>query len=421
MKAQMEERIVSQPATQLKDIDTKCPKTAWRKVKLGDLYEVHNGLSKGRQFFGKGTPFLTFSNVFNNWFLPETFDSLVQVTEKEMDSFSIKRGDVFITRTSETMDELGMSSVALHDYPDATYNGFTKRLRPTTDLVDPLYIGYYLRSPKFRSKFMAFSSMTTRASLANSDLLNMDIELPNKAIQHSIATTLSRYDALIANYQRQIKLLEEAAQRLYKEWFVDLRFPGHESVKVTDGVPEGWEKKRLVDIADITMGQSPQSKYYNNEKNGLPFHQGVGSYGKRFVKDEVFSSSFTRLAEPNSVLFSVRAPVGRLNITKHKIAIGRGLAAINHKEGKQSFLFYLLKERFFRDNIIGNGAIFASISKNELLELGFIIPTEELSEKFNDIASSRDKEIANIDTQLTLLTESRDRLLPKLMSGEIEL
>lgn len=128
----------------------------WQIVKLGELYSVHNGLSKGRQFFGTGYPFLTFSNVFNNWFLPNELDSLVQTTDKEREACSIKYGDVFITRTSETMNELGMSSVALKDYPDATYNGFTKRLRPFTDKVLPNYIGYYLRSPKFRGKFMLF-------------------------------------------------------------------------------------------------------------------------------------------------------------------------------------------------------------------------------------------------------------------------
>ena len=204
----------------------------WKKVKLGELYEVHNGLSKGRQFFGSGYPFLTFSNVFNNWFLPEKLDSLVQSSEKEREACSIKKGDVFITRTSETMNELGMSSVALRDYPNATYNGFTKRLRPIDDSVVPEYIGYYLRSPKFRGKFMAFSSMTTRASLANGDLLNMEVELPEKSLQVSIASILHRYDSLIENYQKQITLLEEAAQRLYKEWFVDLRFPGHENTKI---------------------------------------------------------------------------------------------------------------------------------------------------------------------------------------------
>ena len=231
----------------------------WKRVKLGELYEVHNGLSKGRQFFGSGYPFLAFSTVFNNWFLPKNLDSLVQSTEKERESCSIKKGDVFITRTSETMDELGMSSVALKDYPNATYNGFTKRLRPITDKVLPEYIGYYLRSTKFRNKFMAFSSMTTRASLANDDLLSMEVEVPDINIQHRIAEILSRYDSLIENYQRQIKLLEEAAQRLYKEWFVDLHFPGHENTPIIDGIPQGWKKKKLGDLIELQSGNSFKS------------------------------------------------------------------------------------------------------------------------------------------------------------------
>ena len=393
----------------------------WKKVKLEELYEVHNGLSKGRQFFGTGFPFLTFSNVFNNWFLPKQLESLVQTTDKERESCSIKAGDVFITRTSETMDELGMSSVALRDYPNATYNGFTKRLRPITDRVNPRYIGYYLRTPKFRGQFMAFSTMTTRASLANNDLLNMEVELPPMETQLRIASILSRYDSLIENYQKQIKLLEEAAQRLYKEWFVDLHFPGHENTKIVDGVPEGWEKKKLHDFAEVVMGSSPKSEFYNNEKQGLPFHQGVGSYGTRFVDDNVYTTSITRLAKSNSILFSVRAPVGRLNITKNKIVIGRGLAAMNHKDGFQSFLFYMLKDRFFMDNIIGNGSIFASISKVELLGQEFIVPPMKTIKAFESFASKLDKKIESVDTQIRLLTEARDRLLPKLMSGEIEI
>jgi type I restriction enzyme S subunit len=232
----------------------------WKKVKLRELYNVHNGLSKGRQFFGSGFPFLTFSNVFNNWFLPNELESLVQSSEKERQICSIKRGDVFITRTSETMNELGMSSVALKDYPNATYNGFTKRLRPITDEVLPEYIGYYLRSPKFRGKFMAFSTMTTRASLANDDLLSMEVDIPEKVIQQRIATILSRYDSLIENYQKQIKLLEESAQRLYKEWFIDFRFPDHENTKIVDGVPERWEKKCVDSIYSIKYGKNLSTK-----------------------------------------------------------------------------------------------------------------------------------------------------------------
>lgn len=394
---------------------------SWEYVALGELYEVHNGLSKGGKFFGKGSPFLSFSTVFNKWFLPQELLDLVQSTDNEQQSYSILRGDVFVTRTSETMDELGMSSVALKDYPHATYNGFTKRLRPINpERVLPEFIGYYLRTPVFRAGFTAFSTMTTRASLRNEDLLSMKVPVPDMQTQKHIASILSAYDDLVENNQKQIKLLEEASQRLYKEWFVDLRFPGHETTPIVDGIPDRWEIQTLSQIADVVMGQSPKSEFYNQDRQGLPFHQGVGSYGTRFVIDTTYSTSFTRIAEAGSILFSVRAPVGRLNITKNKIVIGRGLAAINHRSGMQSYLFYLLKERFFKDNIIGNGAIFASISKDELLGQKFIVPVDDLVKRFNTVVSDIDGKIAGLENQIMLLTEARDRLLPKLISGEIE-
>ena len=282
------------------------------------------------------------------------------------------------------------------------------------------WLACYLSSPIAKGYFSGNQKGSSQQFLSLNQLRNLPILVADESYMKYVVEILSRYDALIENYQKQIKLLEEAAQRLYKEWFVELRFPGHENTKMVDGLPEGWERKKLVDFAKVTMGQSPKSEFYNNERNGLPFHQGVGSYGNRFVVDETYSTSYTRIAEPNSVLFSVRAPVGRLNITKNKIVIGRGLAAMNHMDGCQSFLFYLLKERFFKDNIIGNGAIFASISKDELLNLEFMIPTEKLTQKFNEIAGNFDKAIMKADNQIRLLTEARDRLLPKVMGGEME-
>lgn len=248
----------------------------------------------------------------------------------------------------------------------------------------------------------------------------IEVICPSIDEQTAIAGILSAYDTLIENNQQQIKLLEEAAQRFYKEWFVDLHFPGYEDTPVVDGVPEGWSRKKLSDIAEVIMGQSPKSEFYNTEKQGMPFHQGVGSYGTRFVVDDTYSSSFTKIAEAGSILFSVRAPVGRLNLTKNKIVIGRGLSALKHKTGLQSFLFYMLKERFYKDNIVGNGSIFASISKNELLAQEFIVPNDELAKQYNAIVLEIDKKIESLDSQLQFLKEARDRLLPKLMSGEIE-
>ena len=296
----------------------------------------------------------------------------------------------------------------------------TVLIRPNCEYVYPDFLTYYLLAPQQQYGLLGMANGATVAHVNLPVIRELEITLPPIEIQRRIANILSAYDDLIENNQKQIKLLEEAAQRLYKEWFVDLRFPGHENIKIVDGVPEGWKKTALSDIADVVMGQSPKSEFYNQIGEGLPFHQGVGSYGTRFVKDETYSTSFTRIAKAGSILFSVRAPVGRLNITKNKIVIGRGIAALNHKNGLQSFMFYMLKERFFKDNLVGNGSIFASISKDELLNQEFIIPCEDVVVKYDKVVRNIDDKIASLDRQIELLTEARDRLLPKLMSGESE-
>ena len=383
----------------------------WKKVKLGELYEVHNGLSKGRQFFGTGYPFLTFSTVFNNWFLPQTLNSLVQSSGKEREVCSIKRGDVFITRTSETMDELGMSSVALKDYPNATYNGFTKRLRPTTDEVIPEYIGYYLRSKKFRGGFMAFSSMTTRASLANDDLLSMEAEIPEKSTQQHIATILSRYDSLIENYQKQIKLLEEAAQRLYKEWFVDLRFPGHENTKIVDGMPEGWEKRKIGNLIEKVKRskQVPSSEYDNTGK--IPIIDQSRNYIAGYTDD--FDCRI-ELDVPAIIFGDHTRILKYITFPFAKGADGTQLVVSNDLGRMPQSLFYHSLLNVDLSNY-SYARHFKYLKEEEIL-----LPSERLARHFDVIISVQYKAIQSYRDQIHLLTEARDRLLPKLMSGEFE-
>lgn len=377
----------------------------WKKVKLGDLYTVHNGLSKSKEFFGSGYPFLTFSNVFNNWFLPDKLEALVQSTDKDRESFSIQRGDIFITRTSETMDELGMSSVALKDYPNATFNGFTKRLRPKNDDVLPKYIGYYLRSKKFRNKFLAFSSMTTRASLANSDLLDMEVEVPEKNVQRNIANILSRYDSLIENYQKQIKLLEEAAQRLYKEWFLDLRFPGYENTKIVDGVPEGWEKVFLTELIEPQYGKDHKSL-----SDGLIPLYGSGGI-MRYVNQVLYSGE--------SVLIPRKGSLNNIML------VSGSFWTIDTMFYSKPLLNYIMKLVYFylkgKDLYMYNvGAAVPSMTVNILSKMDIILPDENVRKCFDDRLSLIFNNITNIASQIRILTEARDCLLPKLMSGEIE-
>ena len=393
----------------------------WKKIKLGELYEVHNGLSKGRQFFGSGYPFLTFSTVFNNWFLLKELDSLVQSSEKEREACSIRKGDVFITRTSETMDELGMSSVALRDYPNATYNGFTKRLRPITDKVVPEYIGYYLRSPRFRGKFMAFSTMTTRASLATDDLLSMEVELPTKDVQHRIATILSRYDSLIENYQKQIKLLEEAAQRLYKEWFVDLRFPGHENAKIVDGVPEGWEKKAISQLGEYLNGFAFKPSDW--QESGKPIIKikemgnGVGNETPRNNGERVPAKY---LIKQGDLLFSWSATLMVIVWSGEEGWLNQHLFKVTPSEGiGREFLLQSISYTIEEFQNLTTGSTMKHIQRNKLDQVFVNVPNGEIMKLYSDIAEKTREQILRLSSQIRLLTEARDRLLPKLMSGEI--
>lgn len=399
----------------------------WEKVKLGDLYTVHNGLSKGKKFFGTGFPFLSFSIVFNKWFIPEQLYDLVEVDEKERNSYSIKKGDVFITRTSETMEELGMSTVALKDYPNATYNGFTKRLRPITELIEPRFIGYYLRTPEFRGKFMAFSAMTTRASLTNDDLLSLEVPVPPLPVQQRIASILSAYDDLIENNQKQIKLLEEAAQRLYKEWFVDLRFPGHEGVKVVDGVPEGWESCKLRDVAEIN-GRNIDENYPYDKINYID----IGSVRNGRILEkanynlEEAPGRAKRIVQDGDVIWGMVRPNLRayamvLNPDKNDV-FSTGFAVLTSKKVPFSFLYCNVTTEEFVGYLVNctNGAAYPAVKPIHFEEYNVSIPQNNLLNKFHNITEPYFRKIYYLNKQISSLREARDRLLPKLMSGEIE-
>lgn len=380
-------------------------------MKFLDCIDVNPKISLEK---GKIVPFIEMGNVSTIYRNP------VAVERKPFDSgVKFQDGDTVVARITPCLQ----NGKRFYCKNIGTGFGSTEYLvfRPKNKSIDNLYLYYFMKTEFIKQSMINSMVGATGRQRVNNDVFkNIEVNFPDKEKQIKVGEILSAYDDLIENNQKQIKLLEEAAQRLYKEWFVDLRFPGYETTPIVDGVPEGWEKKNLSDIAEVVMGQSPKSEFYNKNNEGLPFHQGVANFGERFVLDDIYTTSFNRTAEVNSILFSVRAPVGRINITKNKIAIGRGLAAINHKESYQSFLFYLLKERFFKDNLLGNGSIFASVSKDELLTQKFMIPSECLVKKYNQITENIDLKIYSLDTQIKMLVEARDRLLPKLMNGELE-
>lgn len=391
---------------------------SWKKTTIEEIcqYTTSGGTPKSNIkefYFPPSIPWLKTKEV-NYCRIYETENCISEEGLKRSNAKMIPENSVIVAMYGQG-DTAGR--VAINKIPLAT-NQACCNLIIDEEKADYGFVYYVLVN--MYNQLVGLKNGGAQPNLNANMIKKLEIPFPDRHTQTQIANMLSAYDDLIENNQKQIKLLEEAAQRLYKEWFIDLRFPEYEDTEIVDGIPKGWKNTKLAEIANVVMGQSPKSEFYNNEQRGLPFHQGVGSYGKRFVIDTIYSTSGKRIAEENSILFSVRAPVGRLNMTKNKIIIGRGLAAIKHKLGYQSFLFYLLKEKFFKDNVVGNGSIFASITRDELLNQIFLIPNEELVKNFNNIVKDIDLKINILDSQIKLLTQARDRLLPKLMNVEIE-
>ena len=255
-----------------------------KKYPFSELYEMSSGISTTKAQAGHGYPFVSFGTVFNNYFLPEQLPDLMDTSEKEQDIYSIKEGDILITRTSETIDELAMSCVATKDYPKATYSGFTKRLRPkTTGIAYHKYLAFYLRGYLFRKAVTNNAFMTLRASF-NEDIFSfLNLYLPEYQEQVKIGDMLYNMEQKIRLNQKICSELEAMAKPLYDYWFVQFDFPDENGkpYRTSGGemvwneqrkreIPKGWEVVYLYNIADFINGLACQKFRPKDGENALP-------------------------------------------------------------------------------------------------------------------------------------------------------
>lgn len=284
----------------------------------------------------------------------------------------------------------------------------------------PLYVYYFLKTLDLKQ----YNSGAGVPTLNRNHLDTLEIAIHDFQSQRKIASILSAYDDLIENNLRRIKILEEIAQALYREWFVKFRFPGHEKIRMVDSpmgmIPERWEVVHLVDSCDIVMGQSPKSEFYNTSGDGLPFHQGVSNFGPRFPTEHVFCTMKNRIAETGDILLSVRAPVGRINLADKRLIVGRGLCAIRNKNGQQWFTLHQLKERFQQEDTMGGGTIFKAVTRKDVESIEFLNPASLTVRAFEEICYPVEVQIEILTDKNTNLRQTRDLLLPKLISGELD-
>lgn len=276
--------------------------------------------------------------------------------------------------------------------------------------VNTLYLYYYFLLHNLRY----LDSGSAQSQITISDLEKLVIKLPPLETQKKIAVVLSSLDDKIELNNKINQNLEQQAQAIFKSWFVDFEPFGGK-------MPEEWKVGNLYEIANVTMGQSPDGKSYNENGYGEVFYQGRAEFGSRYPTRRLYTTEPKRMANAGDILMSVRAPVGDINVALEKCCIGRGLASISSRDNFNSFILYTLMnlKRSF-DIYNAEGTVFGAINKDSLNSIEVIIPTKEEIYKFEEIASNLDKKIRQNTIEVQKLQKIRDTLLPKLMSGEID-
>ena len=376
----------------------------WKKVRFLDVVHLNPRISleKGVEY-----PFVEMSNVVPCARKPEK-----DVFKKYLgEGTKFEQGDTIVARIEPCLQNgKGFQCSYKQGFGSTEFLVF----RPVNiNDLDCDFLYYYMGQQAIREAMAKTMVGASGRQRVNNKVFNdLQINLPPLSTQHRIASILSRYDSLIENYQKQIKLLEEAAQRLYKEWFIDLHFPGHENTNIVDGVPEGWEKKSVDSIYNIKYGKNLSTKLIT-ETGFYPVYGAngvIGYYDKANCNEQV-------------VLITSRGNgSGDVLMTYHKDAfITNNSFIVTPSEGfeycKLPFTFQFLKMANFR--AVRTGAAQPQLTNQSIHTVDVILPNKNLIEKFCSATIGMNDTIIKYREQIRLLTEARDRLLPKLMSGEI--
>lgn len=360
---------------------------------------------------GQIYPFVEMANVNTCYRSPDNVD------EKPFDSgVKFQDGDTVIARISPCLQ----NGKSFYCQNIGTGFGSTEYLvfRPKDDSVDSMYLYYFMMTDFIKLSMINSMTGATGRQRVNNDVFN-DIEVcfPNIDIQRKIGEILSAYDNLIENNQKQIKLLEEAAQRLYKEWFVDLHFPGYEDVEIVDGVPEGWKKERLVDIVDVQYGYAFDGSKFNDDGKGMPIIR---------IRNIPTGNTLDYTTEDTDVKYIISngeiliGMDGEFHINSwsgdNAYLVQRTCCFRPKKKEMNGWLIWAIKEpiKYYEKTLVG--ATVSHLGKKHIDSIELLTGPEELYTPFQKYFDRRQ----HLLNQNRLLTESRDRLLPKLMSGEIE-
>lgn len=378
----------------------------WEKVKLGDIATFSNGINFNKTAYAKGIKLIGVSN-FGDRFYPDY--SQLQEVKKDIVRLEdcLRNGDIVFVRSNGNKELVGRCMLVKNLTERVTYSGFCIRARlDDTDRYDPVYFTYYFKSKAFRRAVSGTAVGANIQNLSQARLSNHDCNVPDIETQHRIADILSAYDDLIENNQKQIKLLEEAAQRLYKEWFVDLRFPGYENTKIVGGVPEGWRRGLLKELISVNYGKDHKK---------APDDGNIPVYGSGGLMRKCNKSLFSGEA----VLIPRKGSLNNIMYVDETFwTVDTMFYATMKQPHTAVFVYFFVKA--FDMYSINIGAAVPSMTTKILDAMDVVIPDKETLEKFDKLTKTYFNKIKTLQGQNERLKTARDLLLPKLMSGEVE-
>lgn len=387
----------------------------WKEYRLGDIISIKSGLPYKGEYLNKGDNYLLGMGCvsFAETFLP---NGARHYSDGGKPQYIGKAGDIVLAtrQQSDNMPILGMPAIIPDFFEEGkVIIGSNLYMVDNKSDVDNRFLFWLLRTPQYINHIRYSQTGTTVRMITKKDIENFTFHCPPKNQRNTISSLLWNIQDKIETNRKINARLEELAQAIFKSWFIDFEPFGGQ-------MPDNWQTGALSNIAQIIMGQSPSGESINNQQEGMIFYQGKSEFGERFPSVKNYTSNITRIAPQNSILLSVRAPVGDVNITLNQCCIGRGIASINYKDGSNSYLYLLLKSKSDYFDIFDNGGtVFGSINKKGLEEMPIIIPSSPTIKEFNEIISPIDKEIERRYNESTRLASLRDTLLPKLMSGEL--
>ena len=403
----------------------------WERAKLGDIAEFGNGLNFGKEAYSKGIKFIGVSN-FRNRFYPD-YKELEEVKEDIVrQNDLLADGDIVFVRSNGNKELVGRCMLIQNPPTKITFSGFCIRAR-LKDLKkhDPVFWAYHFKNQGFRRAMSGTAIGANIQNLSQGRLAVYEAEVPDIGTQHRIANVLSTYDKLIHNNEKQIKLLEEAAQRLYKEWFVDLRFPGYENCKIVDGVPEGWKKDKADCFFNITIGKTPpraEKQWFVEGTEGIPWLS-ISDMGNsrtyvfctnEGLTDEAVKKHNVKVVPAGTVFVSFKLTIGRVAIATTDMCTNEAIAHFYIDDVVKQAYTYCYLRNFEYDTLGNTSSISKAVNSKIIKAMPFIMPTDDIVQRFSVYVAPILNEIKNKQRMCIKSSQARDRLLPKLMSGEIE-